>query len=452
MLLCARYILPVSHPHIENGAILVRNDRIADIGYATDLKMRYPMEEVRDFGLSALMPGFVDVHTHLEYTTLRGMSPDVPYAAWKKSLDDKSRGFSPQDWDDSALLGGLEAVASGITTIADVTDTGASGRAAQAIGLRAVIYREAETMQKRLIPKTMNRVGDDIDRWRSEFDSSRITVGIGANTLYACHPELLRAIGEYASDGTPVAVHVACSKEEADFVRAGSSPFSVHNNELERGYGIDMPPWLPTGVSPVQYILNWGILDAPNVLAIHGVHVDDADIEYLAGRDVAIAYCPRCNAKLGMGVAPVGKYLAAGVRVGLGTDSPAASDSMDMIDEMRVGLFIQRVLGDKHDFLTTNQMVRMATLEGARALRMDDQIGSLEVGKLADIIAIDLHNSHQAPTHYPASAIVHTCNQDNVFMTMVGGRILFDGQRHVHRVDPDRIRARAEEMRIKLRR
>jgi 5-methylthioadenosine/S-adenosylhomocysteine deaminase len=119
---------------------------------------------------------------------------------------------------------------------------------------------------------------------------------------------------------------------------------------------------------------------------------------------------------------------------------------------MRVGLFIQRVLGEKHDFLTTNQMVRMATLEGARALRMDDQIGSLEVGKLADIIAIDLHNSHQAPTHYPASAIVHTCNQDNVFMTMVGGRILFDGQRHVHRVDPDRIRARAEEMRIKLRR
>ena len=145
MLLCARYILPVSHPHIENGAILVRNDRIADIGYATDLKMRYPMEEVRDFGLSALMPGFVDVHTHLEYTTLRGMSPDVPYAAWKKSLDDKSRGFSPQDWDDSALLGGLEAVASGITTAQALTASSSSDSSVTCTSARSICSAEVSS-------------------------------------------------------------------------------------------------------------------------------------------------------------------------------------------------------------------------------------------------------------------------------------------------------------------
>ena len=110
---------------------------------------------------------------------------------------------------------------------------------------------------------------------------------------------------------------------------------------------------------------------------------------------MAIAFCPRCNAKLGMGVAPVGKYLKAGLRVGLGTDSPAASDSMDMIDEMRIGMLIQRSFGDKRNFITTNQMVRMATLDGARALKMEDRIGSLEPGKLADVIAIDLSNSHQ---------------------------------------------------------
>ncbi|MDY2626211.1 MAG: amidohydrolase family protein [Coriobacteriales bacterium] len=451
MLLCARYILPVSQPHIENGAVLVRDGRIADVGYASDLKMRYPEEKTRDFGLAAIMPGFVDLHTHLEYTALRGASPDVPYAPYKNAVDEKAMLLSRQDWDDSALLGGLEAVASGITTVADITSTGASAAAVNAIGLRGMIYREAETMEKARIKRTIERADEDIHAWREAYDPQRITVGIGANTLYRCHPDLLAAIADYGSDGTPVAVHVACSQEESDFVRYGSSPFSVHNHELERGYGIDMPPWLPTGVSPVRYVLNWGILDAPNVLAIHCVHVDDEDIEMLAERDVAIAFCPRCNAKLGMGVAPVGKYLKAGLRVGLGTDSPAASDSMDMIDEMRIGMLIQRSFGDKRNFITTNQMVRMATLDGARALKMEDRIGSLEPGKLADVIAIDLSNSHQAPTHFPDSAIVHTANQDNVIMTMVGGKILYENGTHKHRVDPGRVKARAEEMRLKLR-
>lgn len=443
--------MPVSLPHIENGAVLVRDDHIADVGYATDLKMRYPDEPVKDFGLAVLMPGFVDVHTHLEYTVLRGVSPDVPYAAYKTSVDERAQLLTREDWQESALLGGLEAVASGITTVADITATGASAAAVDALGLRGVIYREAETMEKSEVDKAIDRADEDIQRWRADYDTSRITVGMGADTLYRCHPELLRAMAAYGADGTPLAVHVACSQEEYDFVAYGSSPFSVHNHELERGYGIDMPPWLPTGVSPVRYVLNWGILDAPNVLAIHCVHVSDEDVRYLADRDVAVAYCPRCNAKLGMGVAPVNKFLQAGLRVGLGTDSPAASDSMDMIDEMRIGLLLQRANGDRKSFITTGQMVRMATLDGARALGLADKVGSLEPGKQADIIAIDLHNSHQVPTHFPDAAIVHTANQDNVIMTMVAGKVLFDGGRHVHRIDPDHVRARAKEIRIRLR-
>jgi 5-methylthioadenosine/S-adenosylhomocysteine deaminase len=121
MLLIARYILPVSQSHIENGAVLVRDGRIEDIGYATKLKNRYPDEEQRDFGLAALMPGFVDAHTHLEYSAMRGLINDVPYAAWKLHIADKVKLFNPEDWEDSALLGSLEAVRSGITTIADIT-------------------------------------------------------------------------------------------------------------------------------------------------------------------------------------------------------------------------------------------------------------------------------------------------------------------------------------------
>jgi 5-methylthioadenosine/S-adenosylhomocysteine deaminase len=141
MLLIARYVLPVNQPHIENGAVLVRDGCISDIGYATKLKTLYPDEEQRDFGLAALMPGFVDAHTHLEYSAMRGVINDVPYAAWKLHIAAKEELFTPEDWEDSALLGSLEAARSGITTIADITRTGASLKATQAVGLRGIIYR-----------------------------------------------------------------------------------------------------------------------------------------------------------------------------------------------------------------------------------------------------------------------------------------------------------------------
>ena len=241
MLLCARYVIPVSHPFIENGAVLVKDDKIADIGYAADLKARYPEEAVRDFGLAAIMPGFVNLHSHLEYSVLRGLSIDLPFAEWKFSINDKAAILSPRDWEDSALLGGLESVASGVTTIADITSTGASLRAANDIGLRAVIYRESETMEKKKVAQTIEEADADICAWRKVADPSRITVGIGGNTLYNCHPELLRAIGEYGSDGTYIALHIAGSYEETEFIASGSSLFSVHNHSLERGYGVDMP-------------------------------------------------------------------------------------------------------------------------------------------------------------------------------------------------------------------
>lgn len=450
MLLTARYVLPISSPHIENGGVLVRNGRIADIGRTIALKVRYPNEPSYDFGLAALMPGLIDVHTHLEYTTMRGLVRDLPYAAWKEALTEKEELLSPQDWDDAAMLGGLEAVASGITTIADITRTGASGRAVDALGIRGVIYREVGTMEKSRIDDTMKEAAAEIEAWRQTFDPSRITPGIAPMSLMTCHPELLTRVTSYAADGTPVAVHLAGSKEECDFIRYGSSPFSVHNVEQGRGYGIDMPPWMPAGVSPVSYLLNWGLFDVPNLLAIHCVHVDEFDLTELAKHDVAVAYCPRCTAKLSMGIAPVRDMLRAGIRVGLGTDSPAGSDSMDLMEEMRLGLLLQRAIGDKRNWLDTTQMVNMATIDAARALRMEDRIGSLDLGKEADIIAVDLSNSHQAPTHDPNSAIVHTANQDNVMMTMVGGKIIYDGT-HLHGVDPVEIRARAEEMRYKLR-
>jgi len=447
MLLTARYVLPIATPFIENGAVLVEGDKIIEIGDFEHLRALHPDEPITDFGLAALMPGFIDLHTHLEYTAMRGLVDDLPYSRWKLQLLQKETRFDSQDWDDSALLGAMEAVQSGITTIADITETGASGHAAQASGLRAHIYREVATMDRHAVDSTMQRAADDIEAWRSTSDADRLTFGVAPHAPYSCHPELFRKVAEYAADGTPISMHLAGSREEYQFVKYGSSMLAT---DVRDEFDSKAPLWLPTGVSPVRYVLQWGLFDAPNVMAVHLTQIDDGDIEVLASHDVSVAHCPRCNAKLGMGIAPVERFLTAGLKVGLGTDSPAAANSMDMFEEMRIGLLLQRAARGEEHFTPARQYMKMATLDAARALGIDDRVGSLEPGKQADIIAVDLSKSHQIPTHYPYGTLVHTANQENVLWTMIGGRVLYE-DREWRTLDHERIFARAEEMRVKLR-
>ncbi len=155
MLLTARYVLPVAAPHIENGAVLVRDDKIVEIGDLEHLKAAHPDEEVRDYGLAALLPGFIDTHTHLEYTVMRGLVDDLPYSQWKLQLLQKEERLTGEDWCDSALMGALEAARSGITTVADITKRGCSADAAKQGGLRAFVYREVSTYDAKRIDAVM---------------------------------------------------------------------------------------------------------------------------------------------------------------------------------------------------------------------------------------------------------------------------------------------------------
>lgn len=444
MLFTAKYVIPITSPYIEDGAVLVREDRIVDVGPSEFLKAKYPDEEVRDMGMTALMPGFVNVHTHLGYSALRGMFDDLPYADWKRRILWVEPLLSREDWQASARLGALEAVASGITTIADITSSGVSLVAADEIGLRSRIYCEVMTTHADHAEQVVEKGIERVRSWKEQYTSGRADFGLAPGPIYACHPKVFSELARYATEtGTPLAMHLAGSNEECDFIRYGSSPFAVHTSEHENHLTRRteaFPPWLPAGVSSTKYVANWDILDAPEVLAIHCVHVDDEDIAILKDKDVAVAYCPRINAKLSMGSAPVIKFIAAGMRVGLGTDSAAAVDTMDMIDEMKIGLMITRATcPDPRIHPTASRMLRMATIDAARALNMQDSIGSLEAGKKADIIAIDLHNSHQNPTVDPESAVIYTANQDNVMMTMVDGKILLDKFMHVSGVDRDAI-------------
>jgi 5-methylthioadenosine/S-adenosylhomocysteine deaminase len=448
MLLLARYVLPVSSAHIEDGGVLVRDGAIVRVGSRSDLLADYPDDEVHDYGLAALMPGFIDLHTHFEYSGFRGVVDDLPYTQWKLQVLAKEALLDEQDWRDSSVLGAVETIRSGITTFADISDSGASIDAAARSGLRGVLYREVSTMDKHRVDAEMAHAVEDIASWRTRVDESLITIGIAPHSPYSCHPTLFKVVSEHVG-GTdmPVAIHLAGSKDEYDFVKYGSSMLGQEFRD-QAGWG-DML-WMPTGVSPVQYVYQWGLLEVPNVLAVHCVHVDEADIEVLTRNDVSIAHCPRCNLKLGMGIAPLHSFVVKGLRVGIGTDSPASNSTIDFFDEMRVGLLTQRGIGGETAYYTGQRFVRMATLGGAQALKLDHLVGTLEVGKRADIIAVDLSQNHQVPTQDPYGALVHTANQEDVLMTMVDGKILFEDGRFLT-MDADEMADALERVRVKLR-
>ncbi len=430
MLLIAEYVVPVSSEPIEHGAILVQDGAIADIGDADVMRLRYPEEEVKDFGMAALTPGFIDLHARMEDAVFRGLVSDAPFAEWRKEIASLRKRISYAEAFDSAFLGGLEMLSSGVTTVSDITETGACVTAANRLGLRGVFYREAGAIDKRLVHYAIKKADNDLEKWAGEVDTSRITLGVAPAPVYECHPEMYREIARYAGQNgnLPIAMDLAGSLEEYRFVKYGV-PISVEEDPGLQGF-MEVPPWMPTAVTPVNYVLNWGLFDAENVMIVYAVRVTDEDIRHLRDYNVAIAACPTLNAQLGMGVAPVSEYLRAGMRVGLGTGAPSSIDSMDIFSEMRTELLLQRSLTG--EFLGSKTLLEMGTLGAARALGIDDKVGSLEVGKRADIVAMDLSGSHQTPTADPVSALVGAASNSDVVMTMVDGKVLFEqGRLHV---------------------
>ena len=450
MLLSAKYIFPVTGDPISGGALLVKDDTIADIGDLEALRLRYPDEEVMDFGMAALLPGFVDLNTRLEMAALRGVVVDQPYIQWLLSMAERSTALEPSDRYDSAILGGLDALASGITTVADITPLGASLHAVNKLGLRGVIYREVGAMDSMRVDHAMHAAESDIDKWRQEVDPNRIAIGIAPSSIYINHPEVFRRSSQLATrEDLPLALRLAGTREEYNFVMYGSSMFAVDTMDAHaRGY-VEIPPWLPFGVTPVRYALNWDAFDAPNVMVVYGVHVTDEDINKMRQHGVSICVTPRANGVLGMGMAPLSEYLKAGFRMGLGTDSPAATDSTDMFSEMRLGMLMNRAT-DTRRFLDSATMLELATIGGARALKMDDRIGSLEIGKQADIVAVDLSSTNQSVEMNPISALVNSCATSDVMMTMVAGNILYEKNRWHVDVEAAKNIARVIEIRAKL--
>ena len=395
------------------------------------MRLRYPEEELKDFGMAALTPGFIDLHARIEDAVFRGLIQDLPFVKWSSKILHLRNRITPEETYDSAFLGGLEELSSGVTTIADTTTTGACVNAVQNLGLRGVLYREAGAIDKRLVNYAIKKADGDLEKWSQSIDDERITLGIAPAPTYRCHPELYREAARYATahNDMPLSIQLAGSSEEYRFVKYGATA-GLDAAAAEHGF-MEVPPWLPTQVTPVNYVLNWGLFEAKNVMMVYGVRVTDEDIRQLKEYDVAVAVCPSLNAQLGMGVAPVNEFLRAGMRCGLGTGAPGSIDFLDIFAEMRMELLIQRAL-NTGEFIDSQTLIEMGTLRAAKVLRMEDKIGSLEVGKLADIVAVDLSGSHQTPTTDPVAALLSSASNGDVMMTMVDGKVLYErGRWHV---------------------
>lgn len=420
----ARWILPITSPTIRDGEVVVEDDRILDVRpIPSDGR---PVDDARDFGEAALMPGLVNVHTHLDYTVMRGLLEEMAFFPWVRELTARKAALEEADWIASATLGAAEAVAGGVTTVGDCTDSGAALMGARALGLRGTIYQEVFSVQEP--PSAAGVLADarvKVAAMRWAAAGTRLRIGVSPHAPYTVQPTVLSAISEWAeSENVPVCIHAAESRAESEALLAGRG--EVAAMFARRGIG-----WLtpPPGLTTVKYLDSLGALGSRTLL-VHGVQIAAGDVEIVRQRGCAWAHCPKSNAKLGNGIASLGllrsSYPAGQERVGLGSDSVASNNTMDLFEEMRFALLAQRGRARRHDALTATHVLRMATIDGARALGIEREAGSLEPGKQADLIAVRLDGLAAIPCYDPCSTLVYSASARDVTMTMIGGQLVHD--------------------------
>ncbi len=412
----ARWVLPVDAPPIENGEVVVENGLIAAVRPG-----QTPANERRDFGEAVLMPGLVNAHSHLEYTALRGFLEDVPFFPWIRALTASKAALTPDDWLWSARLGALECIAAGITTLGDNTDAGITMRVLAESGLRGIAYQELFGIDDReAIAPILDSLRAKVAAHR-RLASDRVSVGVSPHALYTIRRALFAAINAYvAEEGLPTSIHIAESPSESALTERGEGPFA----EMYARRGIT---WEAPKTTPTQYASDMGAL-GPRTLAVHCVHQTRTDIALLTSTGAAIIHCPKSNAKLGAGVAPLAAWLKTpGLRLGLGTDSAVSNNSLDLFEEMRFALLMQRAVRQEVEVVTARDVVRMATLGGAGAMGLAHQTGSLTVGKRADLIAVRLDRPHAVPATDPYAALIYAARADDVILTLCDGEVLYDG-------------------------
>ncbi|MGI9200879.1 MAG: amidohydrolase [Woeseiaceae bacterium] len=399
-------VLPMDERTAFEGDVAVQDGKIVALG--PDLQMQ--ATEELDAADRVVLPGLVNAHMH--ECMERGWFEDLAFDVWlNEHAQPKDRAYTPADQRAAALLNQAEMIASGNTTFVDMFRfPGEAAAVARDSGLRAIIAPQlidsapdvGETLESNIAA---------FEEWHGAADG-RVSVWFGPHAPYSCSEDLLAAVAEEArSRGTGIATHLAESRWEDQFIREKS------------------------GLSPTAYldrVLGLG----HDVLVAHSIYVDEADIALLADRDVAVAHCPNSNMKLGNGMAPIPEMLEAGIRVGIGTDSMMTNNNLDLFEEMRQAALVAKLRREDPAVLPAWTVLEMATIGGARALGLADEIGTLEVGKRADLILIDLERPHMWPLHRSTESfgnlveqLVFAARASDVATTIVDGQVLMlDGE------------------------
>jgi len=419
-------VLPIGAPAIEDGAVLVAADTIAWVGPARaageviSAHTAAPVPVV-SLGDAVLLPGLVNAHSHLELTTLRGFLEGLDFREWLRTLTAVRRDLLTEaDLLDASRVGIVEALRHGITTLADCTDSAMPLHAMRELGVRGIGYVELFGPDPAQRDESLSRLRGRIDLLRQQ-DTPLVRTGVSPHAPYTVSASLFQATAEYArAERLPMAVHVAESAAETAFVCRGEGPFA----ERLRARGMAVAP---QARSPVALLEATGVL-AARPLLIHAVRVDEDDLQRIAHHGASIVHCPISNAKLGQGLAPLDRMQAHGIAVGLGTDSVASNDRMHLIDEARQAILAHAIRSGSPDSLSAHAALELATAGGAAALGLDAVVGTLEVGKAADLAAFALDGSTVHTVHDPAVTLVHAlAGRAQATLVTVGGRVLVRG-------------------------
>lgn len=409
----ASWILPMVQPPIANGAVAVAGDRITYVGPASGA----PGGSLVDLGDAALMPGLVNVHTHLELTPLRHLLEGLDFAQWIRTLTHLRRTelSDPADLGCGARIGVAEGLLRGVTTYADTSDSATPVvMAMQAMGVRGVVYKEVFGPDPKQCMQSLVRLRDAVHELRS-LETETVRIGVSPHAPYSVSRDLFSAVATYAiAEQLPMAVHLAESAFEEDLVVRGEGPYA----DNWRSRGID--PACARARSSVALLHEAGALRA-RPLIIHGVRMDAEDMELLADAQCAVAHCPVSNARFGHGIAPLRAMLDAGLRVGIGTDSVASNNRMDVLDEARVAHLMACTRELSWQAFPAERALWHATAGGAAALGLWSGLGTLTAGAPADLCAFPLDGLAAKPLVSVADALVHGVAGGPVRLTVVAG-------------------------------
>ncbi len=425
----ARWVLPVTSAPIANGAVIVQGDRIVWVGESAKAEAH----QHEQLGECVLLPGLINAHSHLELTALRGYLEGLPFGDWLRTLTQiRAQLLSAQDIIDSARLGVSEALLAGITTVADCTASGASLDAMIDGGIRGRVYLETFGPDRSQVDASMEALRSGVASLRARANAQEnplVDVGVSPHAPYTVSEALFAAVARFATDEQLfVATHVAESAAEDGFVRDGTGPFA----ERLRARGIAVEG---TGGSPIALLDRTGLLN-DRLLCVHAVHASAGDMSRMAASGATVVHCPISNAKLGQGIAPVLDMREAGITVGLGTDSVASNDRMDIVGEARQAVLLQSLQRQTPDALSAANALQMATMGGARALQYAS-LGALEAGYQADLCAFRVDALEAVPVYDPAVLMVHVLGSGrSAALTMVGGRVLVRDGTELN-ADPD---------------